>query len=240
METKHILDNLHKYMFLHDVYRTMSNNNDSKDFFINKNLDKDHCNDSGKKDIFVPGERDKLFWCFYIIKHGIDHYLSIGQNHFQIETKFKISTAEKLSECEILLKQNKLKRPEVENELVNEKKISMYGMKALCVIYKVDIMFIFEKTFYKICGLSENKTAFIKTTKQDDYGIVENIDKETLDTIMNKYYEIEDYSKPIKSVSAYKLDQLKVIAEKLDIKLVDAIGNKKTKKILYEEITTIL
>lgn len=238
METKHILDNLHKYMFLQDIYRMVSNNNDTKEFFINKNIDSDKKNI--KSEILVPDEVDKLFWCFYIIKNGIDNYQSIGQNHFQIETKFKISTAEKLADCEILLKQNKLKRPDVENELVNEKKISMYGMKALCVIYKINIMFIFKKTFYKICGLSEDKTAFIKTDAHDNFGIVEDIKHDVLDTIMSKYYEIEDYSKPIKSVSAYKLDELKVIAEKLDIKLVDAIGNKKTKKILYEEITSIL
>lgn len=239
METKHILDHLHKYMFLQDVYRVDSNHNDGKEFFNKNNLEHDK-QEKKKNKIFSPDERDQLFWCFYIIKHGVEDYLSIGQNHFQVETKFKIATAEKLSECEILLKQNKLKRQDVESELVNDKKISMYGMKALCVLYKIDIMFIFDKTFYKICGLSEDKMAFIKKNKQDSYGIVEEISDKELDNITSKFYEIEDYSKPIKSISAYKIGELKEIAEKLEIKLVDTIGNKKTKKILYEEITSLL
>ena len=107
METKHILDDLHKYMFLQDVYRVDSNDNDGKEFFNKNNLEHDK-QENKKNKIFSPDERDQLFWCFYIIKHGVEDYLSIGQNHFQVETQFKIATAEKLSECEIILKQNKL------------------------------------------------------------------------------------------------------------------------------------
>lgn len=233
MTEKHILDYLHKYMFLQNVCLEGVSKTRKNIFFTKENVKKDK-----KNDIFIPGEKDKLFWCFYIMQYGMEKYLSISQNHFQIETSTKITIAESLKENEILLKQNKLKRDIIEDELVNENKITMEGMKALCVLHRLDVLIIFKNMFYKISGLSENELLVIEQDKNCDFGIVDNISEERKQNILTNYYEITDYKKKIKSISAYKLDELKCIAEKFNITLVDNIGNKKTKKKLYEEINT--
>tara|TARA_B110000967_G_C18465572_1_gene354783 strand:- start:277 stop:564 length:288 start_codon:yes stop_codon:yes gene_type:complete len=92
--------------------------------------------------------------------------------------------------------------------------------------------------FFKISGLSDKEILVIEKDKNDNFGVVENISKERIKNILTNYYEIIDYTKKIKSVSSYKLDELKAIAEKFNITIVDNIGNKKTKKKLYEEINT--
>jgi len=233
MTDKHILDHLHKYMFLQNVYLDRASKKHKDDFFSKENVKKELISN-----IFVPGEKDKLFWCFFIMQNGMEKYLSICQNHFQIETSTKISIAESLKKNEILLKQNKLKRDIIENELVNENKITMDGMKALCVLHRMDLLVICKNMFYKISGLSNNEMLVIEKDKNDNFGVIENISKERIQNILTNYYEIVDYKKKIKSVSSYKLDELKAIANKFKITLVDNIGNKKTKNKLYEEINT--
>ena len=37
------------------------------------------------QDLFVPSQKDTLFWCFYIIRHGLHAYTTIGNKHFLIE-----------------------------------------------------------------------------------------------------------------------------------------------------------
>ena len=233
MSEKHILDHLHKYMFLQNVCLDRVSKPTNKDFFVKETTSPINSTNN----IFVPGEKDKLFWCFFIMRNGLDKYLSIGQNHFQVETSAKFGIAESLKDKGILLKQNKLKRDVIENELVNEKKISMEGLKALCVLHNVNVLVILNKMFYKISGLSDSETLVIEQDKNGEFGIVDNICEERKENIFNNYYEILDYKKKIKNISAYKLDELKSIAEKFSITMVDNIGNKKTKKKLYEEIT---
>lgn len=235
-EKKHILEYLHKYMFLHNICSSRESKIPPQEFFSSKKTTPETI----KSNIFVPEKKDKLFWCFYILYHGMENYHAIDQNHYQIETSTKISIAENLKNNEILLKQNKLKREVIENELVNEKKISMEGMKALCVLHKIDILFIFEKMFYQISSLSEEAVNIIELDKKGDFGIVNSLSEERKKHIHDNYYEILDYNKKIKSISAYKLDELKNIASKFDIIPIDSIGNKKTKKKLYEEIVSHL
>ena len=71
----------------------------------------------------VPKEKDKLFWCFYILHNGIEDYNMIS-SHFAVEKKFKLEFVNTIRENKALLKFYNLKRSEVENQLVNESKRS--------------------------------------------------------------------------------------------------------------------
>ena len=174
MSEKHILDHLHKYMFLQNVCLDRVSKPTNTDFFVKETTSP--ILSSNK--IFVPGEKDKLFWCFFIMRNGLDKYLSIGQNHFQVETSTKFGIAESLKDNEILLKQNKLKRDVIENELVNEKIITMEGLKALCVLHNVNVLVILKNMFYKISGLSDSETLVIEQDKNGEFGIVDSICEE--------------------------------------------------------------
>lgn len=231
-DIKHILDSLHQYMFLNKTYSNRSFKDLPDTYFLSTN--KNICE---KKNIFVPEEKDKLFWCFYIMKYGMDKYKSIDQKHFKIETTFKINAAEDLVNHEILLKQNKLKKQEIENEFVNEKTITMKGLQALCILHKINIFFIFDKAFYIMNGLSDNKPFYIEK-KDDVFGIPLDITDDKKNKVLQTFYEIEDYRKPIKCISAYKVDEIKNIAKIFNIILADTIGHKKTKKQLYLEIVS--
>ena len=207
-DIKHILESLHKFMFLNKKYSNYSLKQNQDTFFLSTRK-KNVCKN---KEFFVPSEKDKLFWCFYIMKYGIDKYKSIDQSHFKIETTFKINTAEDLVNHEILLKQNKLKKHEIENELVNEKTITIKGLHALCILHNINIIFIFDKAFYNMSGLSDDKP-FVIEKKDDVFGIPQDITDDKKNKVFNDFYEIEDYRKPIKCISAYKVDEIKNIAK---------------------------
>ena len=57
----------------------------NKDNFKSKNEDK---NIKPKSSIFVPREKDTLFWCFYIMKHGDTKYEMLEHKNIIIEIYF--------------------------------------------------------------------------------------------------------------------------------------------------------
>ena len=237
-DCKHILEHLSQYMFHNDFHQSLNTECKSRSSsIIKKNKD---IKNTDVKAIFIPQEKDKLFWCFYIIKNGLDKYHSITQNYFQIEMNFKISTAEKLAQNDVLLKQNKLKREKIESELVNDKTISLTGLHALALLYNINILLIFDHFFYRMSGVSDDEPYILEKDTNGNYGIISNLSEERKKIIYDKYYEIEDYRKPVRTISAYKVDDIRNIAQKLGILHCDNLGNKKTKKILYEEIISSL
>jgi hypothetical protein len=93
-----------------------------------------------------------------------------------------------------------------------------------------------------------NRIYIIKyISEKDKYGF-EETNKDNIDDFRNKYYKVENLSKPIKSMSAYKTQELVDICNKLGIvttisvvssnENTDTNTNAKTKskKELYEEI----
>lgn len=246
-DIKHILEELNQYMF------TRAN---IQDTVFSENTKSNVCNDissmcsSIKKDTtqkdftkknftnthFVPDQTDKLFWCYYIMKYGMDNYTCIDKKHFSLEKKIKIEIAESLKSHENLLKQNSLKIPEVENELVNEQKISILGLHALCVLDHINALYVFDKKYYDIQGISESTRHLIEKNEQGEFGIVHNVEEARIHNIVNSYYQIKSYKKPILAISAYKVDELKNIAQLFNISLTNNQGIKKTKKIIYQDI----
>ena len=59
----------------------------NKETFKSKNEDK---NIKPKSSIFVPREKDTLFWCFYIMKHGDTKYEMLEHKNILTEKKIKI------------------------------------------------------------------------------------------------------------------------------------------------------
>jgi hypothetical protein len=81
-----------------------------------------------KKNTYTPYNKgDKLFWCFYIILNGYEDYELNKSNAFAIEKQFKIQSVEKLKSIKSKLKEMKLKRTEMEDELANKQKITIKG-----------------------------------------------------------------------------------------------------------------
>jgi len=100
-----------------------------------------------KEENFTPLQKDKLFWCFYIILKGIDDYEMNKNTAFATEKKFKIDTVEKLRFMKDKLKELKIKRNDIEDELVNKECISTKSLQVLCLIYKISIIYISGKKY---------------------------------------------------------------------------------------------
>ena len=185
-------------------------------------------------DVFYPEYTDKLFWCFYIILHGMDSYNYIGNKVFSIEKEEKIKYVEKFRQCKDKFKVNKIVLQTVEDELANNPWITTKTLHALCVYHNISIMLVWDRKYHnffygdKVSIIYKNKDRYCLDMSENTTA---NISKYT-----SEYLYIENLDKPIKCMSYYKVDQLIELAKKLNINELDTSGKKKTKKHLYEEI----
>jgi hypothetical protein len=190
-----------------------------------------------KEENFTPLQKDKLFWCFYIILKGIDDYEMNKNTAFATEKKFKIDTVEKLRFMKDKLKELKIKRNEIEDELVNKDCISTKSIQVLCLIYKVSIIYISGKKYSEFLFAESDKiTGIIEQNKE--LSVKNTIDMEYISTVRKSYWFIENIQKPLNAPSAYTIKDLQDISTKLGINLVSNLGKNKTKQLLYEEILT--
>jgi hypothetical protein len=188
-----------------------------------------------KEENFTPLQKDKLFWCFYIILKGIDEYEMNKNTAFATEKKFKIDTVEKLRFMKDKLKELKIKRNEIEDELVNKDCITTKGLQVLCLIYKISIIYISGKKYSEFLFAETDKiTGIIEQMRE--LSVKTSIDLEYISQVKNNYWFIENIQKPLNAPSAYTIKDLQHISTKLGINLVSNLGKNKTKQVLYEEI----
>lgn len=210
-----------------------------------------------KTNLFIPNEKDKLFWCFYVILNGYDMYELNHTNSFSIEKQIKIETVEKLKKIKDILKHLKLKRSELENDLVNNSIISLKGLYALCLVYNINITYVYGRKFCKLFipeSNSETKEAIIIQNDKKENCIKwikqlttdfndDNNQNDFLTDLNDNYWYIENIKKPLKTPASYSLSELHDICKKLCIETniensKDGNGKikSKTKKQLYEGI----
>lgn len=190
-----------------------------------------------KEEYFTPSQKDKLFWCFYIILKGIDDYEMNKNTSFSIEKKFKIDTVEKLRFMKDKLKELKIKKNEIEDELVNKECITTKSLQVLCLIHKISILYISGKKYSEILFDEPDKITGI-IEQGNDLSVKNYIDLEYISNVKKTYWFVQNIQKPLNAPSAYTIKDLQDISTKLGINLVSNLGKNKTKQILYEEILT--
>jgi hypothetical protein len=174
--------------------------------------------ESINKNIFIPSDSDSLFWCLYIIKNGISNYTQLTNRNMIVEKKMKIDYVERLRKEKQLIKQYKFDTiTNTENMLANETRIDINTFLTLCVLGCLNIFFIKKNTYFELNMNDSNKIYIIKyISEKDKYGF-EETNKDNLDDFRNKYYKVDNMSKPIKSMSGYKTQELVDICNKLGI-----------------------
>jgi hypothetical protein len=174
--------------------------------------------ESINKNIFIPNDSDSLFWCLYIIKNGISNYTQLSKRNMIVEKKMKIDYVERLRKEKQLIKQYKFDTiTNTENMLANETRIDINTFLTLCVVGCLNIFFIKKNTYFELNMNDSNKIYIIKyIAEKDKYGF-EETNKDDLDDFRKKYYKVDNLSKPIKSMSAYKTQELVDICNKLGI-----------------------
>jgi hypothetical protein len=194
---------------------------------------------------------DKLFWIFYKIINNLNDSDLEHINSFKIMKEFKINSVEKLKNQKNILKDYKIQKSAVEDDLTNNEKISFKTFHALCVLYLVNVILIRDNNTYcilctnndeKVINLQNYKLLKITNVKMSsqfnnfDIELVNSTTEEELQKILKFYYAIENLEKPLKAFSSYKLDDLVSLAEKLNINVYDEHTKKKKKQELYENI----
>ena len=189
---------------------------------------------SMKGDTFFPDVHDSLFWSFYIMKNGQEAYESLGKINIVIERKIKIEYIERFREGKQVLKSYKTAPlTHLENVLLNEKQIDIKTLIALCVIEGLSFMYIYKNTYFEMNIDTDESTqinAIVRMDMPTKYGYKIVPDAKP---IRESFYKIDNMNKPLKSMSAYKLDELVVFCNKLGMASVND-GKKANKKCLYE------
>ena len=89
-----------------------------------------------------------------------------------------------------------------------------------------------DKIYYENLEFPERKTCIVWYNEKDDkYGLL--LDNEKLFEEKNKRFIVDNYLKPVKSLSAYKAQELKDICKKIGIEIMKTPTKYKTKKELY-------
>jgi len=254
-KTDILLETLQPFMFNNDRFITNQNHNqnsiatidNSTEFSVN--VAYDPIQDQVIPASFCPKEKDKLFWCFFIMKHGFVEYeklrLDIEKHesiNMVVEKKLKIEYVDKLRENKNIIKKYKIAPlTEVENYLVNENMIDVKTFLILCILEELSVLYLRKTTYYELSFVSSET----HTNKQhvvvchSPFKYTYECEKTSLDieTYKNTYYKLDQIDKPVKAFSSYKLPELVEICNKLSLDLVNRVTlKKKTKQELYESI----
>jgi len=216
-----------------------SKTEDAKELTNNKKADSKFSVRDRK--FFYPKEKDTLFWCYYINKYGIDKYFDNKKRSFVVEHDYKISIIEKIQNMKDELKLNKIKKLVVEDELMNRAKIEIASIKLLMLLDNENLLLIKKNCYQKIVFNRDKLSLSVDNYNVifcdvDNYYLQKNLNDRELVDIIDKSYEIDNFDKPLKGVSSYKLDELHEICKKLNIGLSSNLGKNKTKQVLYTEI----
>ena len=186
--------------------------------------------------------QDKLFWLFYKLINNFQDSDLETLNSFTIMKDFKFGVVEKLRSQKNTLKNFKISKTYVEDDLTNNEKISFKTFHALCILYLINVIILRSNNSYcvlccnndeKVYNLQNYKVLQLSNEKMSAQ--FNNFDVELLNYLVS-YFHIENIEKPLKAFSSYKLDDLTKIAEQLQISIYDENGKKRKKQDLYEKI----
>lgn len=190
-----------------------------------------------KKNIFIVRQKDTLFWTFYIIKYGLFEYeMNISSNQlFSIEKREKFKYIELIRQNKDLLKLHKIKNLQsLENELANEKTISIKTFMSMCIIENINVYLINDRKLYvNILDEIMPINIIFKNKDKPYYCIDFDVSSQKINDYNENYLLLPSFDATIKSVNSYKVDELLDICKKLNISIPE---KKITKKELYDLI----
>ena len=200
---------------------------------LNSNIDK---NKNNNNNIFIPKEKDSLFWCFFLIKNGHLKYELMENKNIITEKQLKIGYVEEIRKHKPIIKQYKFTTlTNIENNLANEDKLNINTFLTLCVTENINVLVIKKNTYYELLMNDSNNIFIVYFLNNGKFGYEQNANK--IDNIKLSFFKLDNLEKPIKSITYYKIQDLIEICNKLSIDTTNKETNKcKSKKDLYEDI----
>tara|TARA_Y100000992_G_scaffold171647_1_gene115474 strand:- start:109 stop:840 length:732 start_codon:yes stop_codon:yes gene_type:complete len=189
--------------------------------------------------LIYPKQYDKLFWCFYIIKNGVDDYKDIDNKHFLIEKEVKLDFVQTIRANSSLLKDNKIKKIETELDIANSRQISINSFHALCLYNHLNVTVLSNNIYYSFISNNESPMNIIDISTNFT-GCRVDIDDNLLNDLLKNKICVENPNRPLRSVTFYKLDDLHEYCKKLAINYQYSSGKSKKKQEIYNEIKQLL
>lgn len=240
---KHIIDSLLNYMFTSKMMRNTIRGLE-RDVPSPKSSSYKH---KFHRNVFVPKSGDTLFWVFYILVNGVDTYELLGNNIFLTEKNEKIKNIEIIKKNRAKLKEHGIKKHVTcENDLLNESTIELKTFHALCICYDIDFMFLKNRVYYlhivddEVECDNKNVCPVVHELGDGVYGFESTTHADVFKNYMDTRMRMENYEKPIKSVTSYTLSHLREMCETLKIKTINDDGSTKTKANMYADLTFYL
>ena len=186
--------------------------------------------------IFFPKFSDTLFWCYYILINSIQDYEMVNSD-FKEEKMIKISLIQNVRENKEILKKLRIKRTEVEDDLLNKKSIGIKTFLLLCHLKKINIIIRDNIKFIENISNCEDPNIKIIEKRKGKYGLFIGKKEKEIEKCREEYWKVDgmDFQNPLKSISHYKLKNLQDICNKLNL-IIEKDGKKLRKKDLYQMI----
>jgi hypothetical protein len=217
----------------------------NKQQFVEEKI-KNKCEVKRKKEtMYRPKQKDSLFWCFYILKHGFSNYeMEINNQYFVVEKNEKFKYIDLIRKNKDLLKIHKIKPlTELEDDLANKDKISIKTFFALCILENINVLLVNKRKVYELLCTDIDEKHPINIVHRNSELYEHSIELDVTEEIIKKYretyYKMSSFDATLKSIGSYKLEELTDLCKKLDINIDECNkkkeGNKKiTKKDIYE------
>ena len=190
---------------------------------------------------------DSILWSAYIMLYGTEKYETI-ENQYVESNQFKFELIEVLRQNKPVLKANKIKLNATEECLVHKPFIALETLHAVAVCKSLSVCIVQDRKYYEIANGGCDGGAFIIEKIKGKYVLYiapNKLNMDYLTYIRENYWLMESISAPIRPISAYKLQDLVDISQKLNLPVVNVIPGKfgsmgtekrKTKPELYEGI----
>lgn len=193
---------------------------------------------------YPPSCSDSILWSVYIMLYGTEKYETI-ENPYVESNRFKFELIEVMRQNKPILKANKIKLSGLEESLVHKPFITLETLQAIAVCKSISVCIVQNRKYYEIDNGGE--TFIIEKIKGNYvlYIAPIKVNMDYLTYIRKNYWLMESISAPIRPLSAYKLQDLVDISQKLNLPVVNVTPGKfgsmgtekrKTKPELYEAI----
>jgi hypothetical protein len=193
---------------------------------------------------YPPSCSDSLLWSAYIMLYGTEKYETI-ENPYVESNRFKFELIEEMRQNKPILKANKIKLSGLEESLVHKPFITLETLHAIAVCKSISVCIVQNRKYYEI---DNGGGTFILEKIKGKYVLYIapiKVNMEYLAYIRANYWLMESISAPIRPLSAYKLQDLVDISQKLNLPVVNVTPGRfgsmptekrKTKPELYEGI----
>ena len=191
-----------------------------------------------ENDVFIPKEKDSLFWCiFYMLSD--EHQLEMAEKSpFATRAASLIEWTSVVRKAKSDLKALKIKSSEVETALLDNF-MRPIVCAALCSIFNKPMIIITGNTYFK-SGVALDNTSYnvvVRDKHRDNWILKKNQTQSDVISITKHKLECIPGSKCLKAVGSYTKGDLEELSKKLALPVINASGKSSTKGEMYKAIS---